>query len=337
MLELLIHAVADGMGVLQSGWFRFDTILVVIGVICSWVIEPVILAILDDDGSAIIDILSLVLVLRLLRLIRLVRALRLFQQFREMWKVASGFMAAFRTVLSACILIVLTVYVFACLGIELITKNSSLREDPETAKLIQSHFSSLQVTMLTLVQFANTDSIAAVYRPIVERAWYLVFYVGSVWLVVTIMAWNLITALIVDTAIVQGENDREFDLAIKRKRLRALEPIMKAIFQEIDKFGDGKISLSDFRSGLEGIDKATMQHLQPDLRSILESDQLVEVCDYLDADGSGAIDETEFIDGVFSLVLQSVPIETTQILQLLRSHSDLLRRIQRKMPPAARQ
>eukprot|EP00959_Pyramimonas_sp_CCMP1952_P226903 4743979-Pyramimonas_sp.AAC.1 len=62
--------------------------------------EPIMLIAVDDGGSVIVDILSLVLVLRLLRLIRLVRALRLFQQFREMWKVASGFMAALRTVVS---------------------------------------------------------------------------------------------------------------------------------------------------------------------------------------------------------------------------------------------
>jgi len=267
-----------------------------------------------------------------LRLIRLVRALRLFQQFQEMWKIANGFLAAFRTVLSACLLILLTVYVFACLAIELITRNSSLRQDPVTAQVIHTHFPSLQVTMLTLVQFANTDSIAAVYKPIVERAWHLVFFFGLVWLIVTIMAWNLITALIVDAAIVQGDSDREFELAMKRKRLRALEPIMKALFQELDKRGNGHLSLSEFRSGLESMEATTMKHLPADLRNILESDQLIEVCECLDSDGSGAIDETEFIDGIFSLVLQSVPIETTQMLQLLRTQSDVLQRIQRKLP-----
>eukprot|EP00959_Pyramimonas_sp_CCMP1952_P037219 778674-Pyramimonas_sp.AAC.1 len=60
------------------------------------------------------------------------------------------------------------------------------------------------------------------------------------------MAWNLITALIVDAAIVQGDSDREFELAMKRKRLRALEPIMKALFQELDKRGNGHLSLSEF-------------------------------------------------------------------------------------------
>lgn len=292
------------------------------------------LNIVDDDGSVVLDILSLVLVLRLLRLIRLVRALRTFQQFQDLWEIVNGFTAALRTVLSACILILVIVYVFACLGIELITRNSSLLGDPVTAKVIQSHFPSLQVTMLTLVQFANTDSIAAVYKPIVERAWHLVFYFGLVWLIVTILAWNLITALIVDTAIVQGDSDRELEQAMKRKRLRSLEPCMKALFQELDKFGDGYLSLFDFRSRLEDLEAATMKHLPADLREILESDHLIEVCEALDADGSGAIDETEFVDGVFSLVLKAVPIETTQILQLLRSQSDILRRIQRKMPAA---
>merc|ERR1719277_343214 len=119
---------------------------------------------------------------------------------------------------------------------------------------------------------------------------------------------------------------------MKRKRLRSLEPCMKALFQELDKFGDGYLSLFDFRSRLEDLEAATMKHLPADLRKILESDHLIEVCEALDADGSGAIDETEFIDGIFSLVLQTVPIETTQMLQLLRSQGDTLQRIHRKMP-----
>jgi len=83
---------------------------------------------------------------------------------------------------------------------------------------------------------------------------------------------------------------------------------------------------------------AYKKSLPADLRKILDSDQLVELYEYLDVDGSGAVDEKEFTDGIFTLVLQSIPIETTQMLHLLRSNSDMLQRIQRKMPsPSVRQ
>ncbi|CAK0819638.1 unnamed protein product, partial [Prorocentrum cordatum] len=163
LLELIIRAVADGRSILQSPWFRFDAILVLIGVLSFWVVEPIIRTVMANGTTEVFGIISLVLVLRLLRLIRLVRALRLFQQFQEMWKIASGFMAALRTALSACVLIVLTVYVFACLGSGLITRNSSLHEDPATAELIQSHFPSLQApkgnVVITKVDRSKGDAI----------------------------------------------------------------------------------------------------------------------------------------------------------------------------------
>jgi len=329
IVELIIRASSDGLGVLHSGWFRFDATLVVLGMASSWLVEPIVVHTAGIDGSVFLDILALVLVLRLLRLVRLIRALRLFPQFYEMWKIANGFMAALRTVLSACVLIVLILYAFACLGIELVTKNRALLEDPETAEMVESHFSSVHVVMLTLVQFANTDSISALYKPIIEKAWYLVFYFGLVWLIVTIVAWNLITALIVDTAIVQGDFDRELEVAMKRKRLRLMEPVVVALFQHLDKDGLGVVSLSNFKSELERLPESTMKRLPVDLRNILESDQLVEVCEYLDADSSGEIDEAEFVDGIFSLMLQTVPLEVTQLLQLVRSQRETLQNLQR--------
>jgi hypothetical protein len=334
VLELLIRSFAEGLGILKNGWFRFDAILTGVGVISSWVIEPILRNTLD--GSESLGILSQVVILRALRFLRLVRALRFFEQFQEMWKLANGLMRSFRTVLSAVILMVIVVYIFACIGIELITKNTTLLEDSTTAALIQTHFPSLQVSMLSLLQFTNSDSIASLYMPLVVKASYLSFYFGSLWLILTITLMNLITAVIVDTAIAQGGDDRELELATKRKRLRQLEPVIKNIFQELDAAsgngeGDGELSLQEFREGLVNMKEASKARLPADIRNILDSDQLIDVYEHLDADGSGAIDEDEFIDGIFSLALQSVPIETTKILQQLRSHGDVLRKIQRAM------
>mmetsp|Transcript_95415 Transcript_95415/g.256214 ORF Transcript_95415/g.256214 Transcript_95415/m.256214 type:complete len:85 (-) Transcript_95415:24-278(-) len=71
--------------------------------------------------------------------------------------------------------------------------------------------------------------------------------------------------------------------------------------------------------------------LPPELRKVLASGQIVDVCSYLDADRSGEIDEDEFVDGIFNLMLQSVPVETTQMLQMLRSQGDAMRHIERML------
>merc|ERR1712194_527795 len=86
VLELGMRAIAEGRASWKSGWFRFDSILVAIGVMSTWGIEPIVLNHMSQDGSLFLDILSQVLILRILRLLRLVRAVRLFEQFQEMWK-----------------------------------------------------------------------------------------------------------------------------------------------------------------------------------------------------------------------------------------------------------
>jgi len=323
-LELIIRMLADGPNASRSAWFKFDALLVTVGVVSSWIVAPIVG--LDSDGKAFLDVISQVLVLRILRLLRLVRALRLLEQFQELWKLANGLLCSLRTVLSACILILMTVYMFACLGIELIARNTYLQEDPVTAELIQAHFRSLPMAMLTLCQFASADSIALVYTPLVERVWYLGLYFSAVWLVVTVCLMNLITAVIVDKAISQGGMDREMEAHLLRKKMRAYAPCINAVFADMDKCRDGQLHLSEVRNGLEHIEQR-IPDLPVELQRVFGSDQLIDLFEFLDTDGSGAIDEREFLDGVTHLVLQSVPIEATQTLHLLRTQSKMLNMI----------
>ncbi|CAK0875049.1 unnamed protein product [Prorocentrum cordatum] len=335
-VELVIRVLADGWNNFRSRWFLFDLSLVMMGVFSTWVVHPIVENTSDDaPGRLLLDIVSKVLVMRILRLTRLVRALRIFEQFQEMWKLANGLLRSFRTVMSACIMILLTVFVFACLGVELIFQDSSLMGDPVTAEVIQDHFRSLPVAMFTLVQFATADSIASVYMPIVTKAWYMGVYFGFVWLIVTIKLMNLITAVIVDNAITQADEDREMDLVLRRGELRLLEPTVKRVFERLNKTpGTKSLSLEDFRSELEKIMQAPVLRdldLPPELRKVLASGQIVDVCSYLDADRSGEIDEDEFVDGIFNLMLQSVPVETTQMLQMLRSQGKSMKDIEKKI------
>eukprot|EP00959_Pyramimonas_sp_CCMP1952_P156256 3268075-Pyramimonas_sp.AAC.1 len=95
--------------------------------------------------------------------------------------------------------------------------------DPVTAEVIQDHFRSLPGAMFALVQFANADSIASVYMPFVRMTWYLGFNFGFVWLIVTIKLMNLMTAVIVDNAITQTDQDRDMDLITRRGMLNVEE------------------------------------------------------------------------------------------------------------------
>merc|ERR1719149_351377 len=99
-------------------------------------------------------------------------------------------MTSLRTVLAAVVMIVMTIYVFACLGMELVNHSAPLQEDPDSLEVIQDKFSSLGTAMLTLIQFATGDGTVDVYWPLVAKAWYLVFYFLAVWLVLTVVLMN---------------------------------------------------------------------------------------------------------------------------------------------------
>jgi voltage-gated sodium channel len=334
VLELALRAVARGAGALRSSWFRFDALLVFVGIVSSWVVEPIVKLRLksDPDSTAALDAVSEVLVLRILRLLRLARALRMFEQFQEMWKLAKGLLHSIRTVLSACTLLLGTIYVFACISVEVITKNELLQGDPETHDLIQEHLSSLHVTMLTLFRWTHTDATESVYVPIVKKSWLFAVFFGALWLIVTVCLMNLVTAVIVDTAIAQGGVDREMQKASLRKKMSRYEPYLHSIFHDMDKSKDGELQFREIQDGLSQVDPRQLSDLPDELMRILASEQLIDLFEFLDTNDSGTVDEQEFLHGISHLLsteyLHSVSMETTQALHILRSQSkglDLIR------------
>merc|ERR1711953_910975 len=91
-------------------------------------------------------------------------------------------------------------------------------------------------------------------------------------------------------------------------------PVIENVLDELDSSGDGNVQICEIIGavGRVGVD------LPNELRDILTPDKLVDLFDFLDLDGSGELSKIEFIDGVCHLALQNVPVETTQMLQLLR-------------------
>merc|ERR1719399_135750 len=98
-------------------------------------------------------------------------------------------------------------YVFACVGVEIITKNDA-NEDIEFKMLVDTFWCDIPTSMLTLVSFVNLDSISSMYVPMIKKDITLVFYFMPFILVVSIALMNLVTAVIVEGAIEQAHADR---------------------------------------------------------------------------------------------------------------------------------
>jgi len=277
-------------------------------VIAAWVVKPALH--ISSNSVEELDLIQQLLVVRILRLIRLVRAMRLIDYFQELWKLTKGLITSGRTVISALIMVIIVIYGFACLGVEVIYNSEVLRADPATAFILETRFSSLPSTMLTLGAFANADSVASIYVPLCQVQPWLVFYFCCLWLVVTVSLMNLVTAVIVESAIAGASEDAEMDRKMMRKQLKRLVPAIQEVFMKLDTDNEGTLS----REELAQADIVWPQ----ELAKTIQTDKLVDLFEFLDIDDNNQIDRKEFVDGVCHLALSSVPIETTQILQMLR-------------------
>merc|ERR1719161_2562477 len=96
--------------------------------------------------------------------------MRLLVQFKALWMLVRGFVSSAGTMFYTLVLLLLMLYVFACLGVEIITKNRQLREDDQLDDLVHERFPSIIVTMRTLLQFATLDTVSAIYIPFMDRS-----------------------------------------------------------------------------------------------------------------------------------------------------------------------
>ncbi|CAK9090225.1 Cation channel sperm-associated protein 1 (CatSper1), partial [Durusdinium trenchii] len=204
VIEICMRLLAFGCANFRDGWFLFDFALVGMGVVGNVVVP--IMNVSETEGDSPI---AKVLVVRSLRLLRLVRAIRMLHMFRTVWRLVYGLLTSWNAIISTFFILLLTLYIFACLGVEVITRDSTLAADPSTAWIVEYHFGSLHRTMLTLFSFVSADSISAVYMPIViVRPEYIIYFVAVI-LTVSVALMNLVTAVLVEGALANAANDKE--------------------------------------------------------------------------------------------------------------------------------
>merc|ERR1719506_1010615 len=92
-------------------------------------------------------------------------------------------------------------------------------------------------------------------------------------------------------------------------------PKLRAMFVQLDTDGDGEITLKEFGK----CDKATREHLC----ELFNTDNLVELFEILDNDGSGSVSIDEFCDEMTKLATTQFPMEQIRMLKnmsLLRAN-----------------
>jgi len=305
ILELGLRFGAHGMRCFMDAWIWMDAGMIAMGITSNWFMGQV-----STEGSGPEHLLGTFMILRMLRVLRLVRALKVMTEFRTMCLLVSGLMSAMAILLSTLILLLLALYAFACLAVELITKNETLRAEPGMNDHVNKYFGSLPRTMMTLFQFVTSDGIAEVYMPLITLRPLLLLYFVPVFFIVTIALMNLVTAVIVEGALAQAGQDREMEKASKKARIKRMTPKLRQMFKSLSQ-GDGVIQVEE----LVHLD---IQDLPEDFHSIHDNDSMVEVFEMFDVDGSGEIEEEEFVDGLLNMALVETPVETMVMMKLLR-------------------
>eukprot|EP00930_Biecheleria_cincta_P043292 TRINITY_DN29745_c0_g1_i1.p1 TRINITY_DN29745_c0_g1~~TRINITY_DN29745_c0_g1_i1.p1 ORF type:complete len:532 (+),score=92.80 TRINITY_DN29745_c0_g1_i1:50-1597(+) len=309
-IELIIRIIAFGWKNITDPWFVFDAVLVVIGVISNAAI-PMVFALIGDGADA--GVFKKVLVVRSFRLLRLIRALRMTKTFRTAWRLVHGLVTSGHTMMSTLGILVVTLFIFACLGVEIITKDSDLREDKIAGPIIETNFSSLFATILTILQFVSMDSCAAIYFPLVEKRWYLVFYFLAIILFVSITLMNLVTAVLVEGALENTLQDKEMERHVQREAVKEAIPKLEKIFEDMDANEDGMLTL-------EEIENLPVDIIPRELFDNSTVSCMKEVFEILDVEwhGGGTVSKEQFVEGLLNMLLLDVPVHTVQTLQMLR-------------------
>eukprot|EP00931_Biecheleriopsis_adriatica_P023260 TRINITY_DN14729_c1_g1_i1.p1 TRINITY_DN14729_c1_g1~~TRINITY_DN14729_c1_g1_i1.p1 ORF type:complete len:591 (+),score=127.83 TRINITY_DN14729_c1_g1_i1:167-1939(+) len=319
VFELLVRIFAYGWkACLKDGWFLFDFFLVSCSLAGNVVIPMVtwIAGVTAESG-----VLASVLVIRSFRLLRLIRALRMLRYFRTVWRLVNGLLSSGNTMLSTCGLLLLTLYMFSCLGVELITKNDVLQQHETTAEIVQRDFGSVQATLLTLLQFVTVDSVAAIYVPLITlQPWLLVYFLPII-VMVSIALMNLVTAVVVEGALDNAQADRELERHDLHQALIKALPRLREIFNEMDQNGDGQVSA-------EEIAQVPLDVLPSELFDSNSVHSMMEVFEMLDVDGQGSLSQDEFVDGLLELFVTDVPVQTVQTIKLLRLNETHIKYVQ---------
>jgi len=244
-----------------------------------------------------------VMVIRMGRLLRVARCVRLVARFRDLLMLVRGLLHSWSTMIHTCILFMVMIYVFGCLCMELITLAAKDREDltPEFRENVEIFFPSLPVAMLTVVQFITFDNVVYIYKPMIEADWTLTLLFGFMLLVFGMVLMNLVTAVIVNSALEQAMKDKDTVAALEEEKKRVMMKKLKRVFLRLDKDGSGEVS----REEVTSID----DHDREVLRDLTKLDDPGEVFDHLDVDGSGEVDVQEFCKGIEQMAFTDTPIE----------------------------
>eukprot|EP00931_Biecheleriopsis_adriatica_P039521 TRINITY_DN22598_c0_g1_i1.p1 TRINITY_DN22598_c0_g1~~TRINITY_DN22598_c0_g1_i1.p1 ORF type:complete len:530 (+),score=105.12 TRINITY_DN22598_c0_g1_i1:49-1638(+) len=319
-VEIGLRLCGLGLRNFKSAWFVFDFGLVSLSYIMDILVPTFLwLAGVHNDLSLV----EKLLLFRTFRLLRLIRSVRTIPMFRTAWRLTHGLLTSGNAILSMLSLLVLFLYIFACAGVELITKDTELASHPDTAHIVAYHFGSLHRILLTLFGFVCADSVASIYTPLIIVKPYLAIYFLLLLVIISVTLMNLVTAVLVEGALDQASADKELERHEQLEKVKSVRPKLMKIFKDLDIDGDGQVTPDEIN--MVPLGTIPRQFFPEQVGSMME------VFELLDVGEDGELSQEEFVEGLLDLLCCDVPIHAIQILRLQRLNKDKITDLDAKL------
>eukprot|EP00929_Paragymnodinium_shiwhaense_P061623 TRINITY_DN30798_c0_g1_i1.p1 TRINITY_DN30798_c0_g1~~TRINITY_DN30798_c0_g1_i1.p1 ORF type:complete len:810 (-),score=154.60 TRINITY_DN30798_c0_g1_i1:331-2760(-) len=269
---------------LHDVWFVFDTFMVTMMVMETWVFTTFTLLVENDDSGGGSNT-SVLRVARLLRLSRMCRMARLLRAMPELMIMIKGMLAATRSVFfTLCLLFVFT-YVFAI----------ALKQLAEDTPLGPEHFPSVPMSMVTLMVYGVfLDSFASFFLALMKHPHLALMFFFFV-LIGSLTILNMLVGVLCEVVSAVAATEQEEML------VTYVNDKLSRVMQLIDTDGGGSISKKEFMQILENVDAVrSLNDVGVDVFA------LVDLADYIFEDDDAANeDDIELDFGKFmEVVLQ---------------------------------
>lgn len=290
-------------------WNWFDLVMVVIQVM-----EQLVRCI---SSFRLATNLSILRALRMFRVIRIFRLLRVLHLFDELRVIVSSITSSTSSLLWAMVLLLLTVFVFSELFLQIVLSAGSDR--PGTAEYsaeIEFYFGSLYRTFLTMFEcIVGGISWDAVVRPLVEdiSPWMGVAF--CVYISTCIFAiMNLLTGIFVDKAMRTVREDKDNVVAWR------IHDLFMGVDSVIGQNYDEEVTFELFKEVLKA--PAMVEYFKQINVEVKEARWLF---DLIDMDASGSLDSKEIVDGCLSL---RGPARALELAILMKDFATMQRTLQ---------
>jgi voltage-gated sodium channel len=306
-VELGLRFFAYKLTCLANPWVQFDAFLVAISFV-SLAYESI--------GGGNLGPLNIV---KVLRLSRLVRALRLVVQFRMLWTLIRGLYNTIEVMAHTVFLVVLLLYLFACVGVELITKDP----DGLPVDIVERNFSDVGPIMLSLLQFVILDGTHGIYFDMVIARPSLICYFIPIIFILGLALMNLFTAVVIEGVFAQAKVDAEVGEAYKKQLAKSNLPRLHDLFYRLDLDGSGDITLDELHN-------APAETLE-ELSKFVNLEDLDQLHSILDQNNDGKLSWEEFFQGICKIVSSHQSIESIGATKHFERQNQAIAELTRKV------